>query len=94
MPLADGSSESATEHQADEVSIARMRFKNRALRRQRLNDVRRRLDQLNQNALTAKWKLIIAFGMDKNNIVTGSPFTNSTRGKAQAFTTEPVMGYL
>jgi hypothetical protein len=59
-----------------------------------VNDVRRCLNQLNQNALTPEWKFIIAFGVNKNNIVTGSPFTNSTRGKAQAFTAEPVMGYL
>jgi hypothetical protein len=59
-----------------------------------LNDVRRGLDQLNQNALTPEWKFIIAFGVDKNNIVTGSPFTNSAGGKAQAFTAKPVMGYL
>jgi hypothetical protein len=94
MPSVDESSESATEHQADDVSIARMRFKNRALARQSLNDVRRRLDELNQNALTPKWKFIIALGVDKNNIVACSPFTNSTRSKAEAFAAEPVMGYL
>jgi hypothetical protein len=59
-----------------------------------LNDVRGRLNQLNQNALTPKWKFIIAFGVDKNNIVTCSPFTNAARGKAEAFTAKPVMGYL
>jgi hypothetical protein len=59
-----------------------------------LNDVQRRLNQLDQNTLTPEWKRIIAFGVDKNNIMTGSPFTNSTRGKAQALTAEPVMGYL
>jgi hypothetical protein len=59
-----------------------------------LNDVRGRLNQLNQNALTAEWKFIIAFGVDKNNIVACRTFTNAARGKAQAFTAEPVMGYL
>jgi hypothetical protein len=52
------------------------------------------LDELNQNALTPEWKFIIALGVDKNNIVACSAFANAARGKAQAFTTEPVMGYL
>jgi hypothetical protein len=47
-----------------------------------LNDVRGRLNQLNQNALTAKWKCIIALGVNKNNIVACRAFAYAPGGKA------------
>jgi hypothetical protein len=57
-----------------------------------LNDVRGCLNQFNQNAFTAEWKFIIAFGVDKNNIVASGTFPNPAGGKTQAFAAKPVMG--
>ena len=57
------------------------------------DDIRRRLDQLDQNALPAQRKFIVALRVNKGYVETGSAFTNAAGSKAHAFSRQIFDGF-